>query len=178
MVALVIIGLFLGCGGGQSDGQVEQRARAWDASSNTPSRNTQVLFVVLAQEAAIRSDQGAQAHRLTLSRVNPEVLYFADRPKRFSGHLDLAKFLSEWDTGSYKSDPPNAALEAVWLNAAGRPGRSKSHAVELKAPIYDRAGNRLQLQMSALPGSSLPTRDLERAEHVALFIDDVCLSCW
>lgn len=44
------------------------------------------------------------------------VIYFTDRPDRESGHMSVKKFKSIWTKGinSFKSDPPNATLSAIF----------------------------------------------------------------
>ena len=48
---------------------------------------------------------------LTLKTV-PVVVYFAERPQRTSGQMDLKAFVDLWSKGadSFKDDPPNAEL--------------------------------------------------------------------
>jgi hypothetical protein len=83
------------------------------------------IFIVLIASAALVQAEEIQvmfvqnAHGvtfnngiLTLKRVGPTTIFFADRPKREVGHITTQHFLKDWDKGknSFAADPPNAVL--------------------------------------------------------------------
>ena len=52
---------------------------------------------------------------LTFEKSSELVLYFSDRPNRFTGHMTVRAFLDIWEKGkeSFKSVPPNAVLSIL-----------------------------------------------------------------
>jgi hypothetical protein len=76
------------------------------AEQVTSSKNNpQFLYAMSAKSGSFKGDT------LTLKDV-PVVVYFSDRPNRLVGHMSLKKFVASWNKGpgSFKADPPNAAL--------------------------------------------------------------------
>lgn len=147
-----------------------------NANSNS---STRVLFVLLSKEATIHASPNKKdSYQLILNGVNSSVVYFADRPARFSKELALNKFLQQWYMGSFKNDPPNAIMHAVHLASNSKNGQaySVSYAVVLKNPQYDKMNDRLIFDIQPLKGSPTLVPN-EQSDFVALFIDDVCLSC-
>jgi hypothetical protein len=49
---------------------------------------------------------------MTLKRLSPSTLYFADRPQREVGHMSTEHFVDVWAEGenSFADDPPNAVV--------------------------------------------------------------------
>ena len=76
------------------------------AHAEKTDKTVQLLFVQNAHSVAFKDRQ------LTLQRVSPTTVFFADRPERVVGHMTTAEFVSEWTEGqnSFAADPPNAAL--------------------------------------------------------------------
>jgi hypothetical protein len=139
-----------------------------------------VLFVLLSKEAAIHADPNKKNnYQLTLKGVNTSVMYFAERPARFSSEVVLNKFVQQWSTGSFKSDPPNAIMQSVYISNSHEKGSSHSvsYAVVLTNPHYDNANNQLTFDIQPLKGNSTAIPQNAHSDYVALFIDDVCLSC-
>jgi hypothetical protein len=70
----------------------------------------QLMFVQVAESMV--SDPAAKTVRLV--NVNPQAIYFADRPVRMAGHLKMADYLAEWTAkggkDNFGKDPPNATL--------------------------------------------------------------------
>jgi len=99
---------------------------------------------------------------ITLRRVAPTTLYFADRPQREVGHMSNEHFVSVWGEGenSFADDPPNAVLS--FLDASG--SFPEDAVVVLSEPKL--AGDDLSYSVRLLDGT-LP----EEAGPVALFID-------
>jgi hypothetical protein len=50
--------------------------------------------------------------KMTLQKVDPVTIAFADRPERFAGHMPTKNFVPMWSEGrnSFLKDPPNATL--------------------------------------------------------------------
>ena len=70
----------------------------------------ELMFVQVAE--GIKVDPAAKT--FTLVGVNPQTIYFADRPERLAGHVKMSAFLEEWTSkagaDNFGKDPPNAAL--------------------------------------------------------------------
>ncbi len=68
---------------------------------------------------------------LTLTNVDPNVVYFSDRPVRDAGEIGIVQFLN--GLGFEIGDPPNAAIITETEN-----GEEVTVVAELTQPIYDR----------------------------------------
>ncbi len=70
---------------------------------------------------------------LTLKEENPLVLYFSDRPNRFTGHMTKKSFFKLWNDGveSFKNEPPNAVLSIL------NDENVNNIVVELFSPVVD-----------------------------------------
>lgn len=132
------------------------------------------LFVLLAKRGHIQSLMAdKKIYRLTLKDVNPNVIYFLDRPARKTGQIALDGFIKQWKTGTFKNVPPNAVIEVIRLYANHRPERkhSVSYVVVLTNPNYNKAKNSLTFDIKALPGSKTPIPKVADSDYVAAFID-------
>lgn len=69
------------------------------------SKAVPYLFTLASHSGTFAADT------LTLKGI-PLVVYFADRPHRVAGHLDLKTFVELWDKGAdnFNLNPPNAEL--------------------------------------------------------------------
>jgi hypothetical protein len=91
------------------------------------------MFVQSAEN--LKVDPGTSTFRLV--KVNPQTLYFADRPQRLAGHVKMAEYLQEWTAKAGKDnfgqDPPNATLSVY------EPGQADTTLVVLKItnPVVD-----------------------------------------
>lgn len=152
------------------------------ASTDQPTslqNKERVLFVLLSRHGSIHEVSGKQGqYQLTLKGVNPQVIYFADRPARFANHVSLDKFLERWSEGSFKKDPPNAVMEGVRFSGGQvKPNNTTSYAIVLSNPVYDSQKAELVFDIKPLSGkASLPI--LSHSDYLALFIDSSCLSCF
>ncbi|KTD33798.1 hypothetical protein Lnau_2090 [Legionella nautarum] len=149
-------------------------APAWSAINANPgnTKNLRFLFVVLAKEGTIEiANREKREFILNLNKVNPQVVYFADRPARFSGQLELKRFLNQWSQGSYKKEPPRALLEVVRLNTINQSGQSASYSIVLGEPSYKSETNQLSMKIYSLPGNAMELPDLAHSDYVALFVD-------
>ena len=143
-------------------------------------KNVEVLFVMLSQKANIHAVADKPGiFELTLTGVNPKVIYFSDRPVRMSSHLSVRKFVQEWETGSFKHSAPNAVMEAVKLNAhTKQPQKTESsYPIVLKHPVYHAKTNQLSFEIKALPGSNIALPASASSDYVAIFVDGVCFTC-
>ena len=110
-----------GCAGSQAPGA--------DASGS----QVQLMYVQSAED--LRVD--AARSTLRLVKVNPQTLYFSDRPKRVAGHLKMADYLKTWKEGrdNFGADPPNATLSVY------DPGRAEQTlvVVTIMKPVVEGA---------------------------------------
>ena len=99
---------------------------------------------------------------ITLKRLSPSTLYFADRPQREVGHMSTEHFVDVWTEGenSFADDPPNAVLS--YLDPAH--DFPADTVVVLREPRLE--GGDLTYSVEILDGR-LP----KEAGPVALFID-------
>ena len=118
------------------------------------------MFVQSAED--IRVDPANQ--RLRLVKVNPQTLYFSDRPVRIAGHLKMADYLTEWTAkagkDNFAKDPPNATLSVY---EPGQPDNTVV-VVEITNPVIDGADI---LYNYKLINGKMPTA----GGQTALFID-------
>ena len=117
----------------------------------------EALFVQTAER--LTSDGNG---KITLEGVSPSTIYFADRPKRETGHMTTGHFVDVWGEGdnSFAADPPNAVLS--FAEPADR--TPEEVVMTISDPQAD--GNSLSYQVNVLDGT-LPTS----TGPVALFID-------
>ena len=113
-------------------------ALAGCANTPTPAANAgqsqaQLMFVQSAED--IRVD--ATKSTLRLVKVNPQTVYFSDRPERIAGNIKMADYLKTWKEGrdNFNADPPNATLSVY------EPGRADPTlvVVTLTKPVVDGA---------------------------------------
>ena len=93
----------------------------------------QLMFVQSAEDLRIDATRST----LRLVKVNPQTLYFSDRPQRVAGNLRMADYLKTWTEGrdNFGADPPNATLSVY------EPGRAEPTlvVVTLMKPVVDGA---------------------------------------
>ena len=91
------------------------------------------MFVQIAED--VKVDPAAKTFRLV--GVNPQVLYFTDRPVRMAGHIKMTDYLEEWTAkagkDNFSDDPPNATLSVY---EPGKPDNTLA-AVEISQPVFD-----------------------------------------
>ena len=143
-----------------------------EASSSTPAKDdaqldypVSELYVVAMEGASIEQDV------LTLSGLNPKVIWFTGRPKRESGRASFEVFVASWPMAddSFKVDPPNAVLVGTDRN-----GDDVEFAMELTDPVWVEG----TLKLRVLPLSD-PLPELLSSSAAHLFIDNAdALSGW
>lgn len=143
------------------------------------ANNAKVLVVLLSKQASIQATKKPGVFELNLKGVNPQAIYFSNRPARLSGQIATDKFINQWKSGEFKHSAPNAVMEAVRLNLQTNQlsNVQSSYAIVLKNPVYAMQKDELNFQIRALPGNKLPLPVLAKSDYVAIFIDDVCLTC-
>ena len=99
---------------------------------------------------------------LTLKNIQPDLLWFSDRPYRMAGTTTLAEYMKDWDDAvdGFKADPPNATLSYL----SGK--TMASVAMELTEPTID--GNDISYRVKLLEGT--PANE---TGPVSLFVDFV-----
>lgn len=82
----------------------------------------EALFVQTALSAEHAGD------RIVLNNVTPSTLFFSDRPKRITGHIETSEFVGIWGEGddSFAANPPTRC--------------SRSSATGPKRPLTPRFG--------------------------------------
>jgi hypothetical protein len=132
------------------------------AKTAKTSPPAQFLFVQVAQD--LKVDAATKTFRLV--KVNPQTLYFSDRPVRIAGHLTMADYLTEWTPkaglDNFTVDPPNATLSVY---EPGQPENTIA-VVEISNPIVEGAD---LLYTYKIIGGTLPAS----GGATALFIDSV-----
>lgn len=91
------------------------------------------MFVHTADD--VKADPAAGTLRLV--NVNPQTVYFSDRPERIAGHMTLGDYLKEWTAGkdNFGEDPPNATLSVY----EGGSQENTLAIVELTNPVVEGA---------------------------------------
>lgn len=138
-------------------------AAAEDSSSeSTASGPIDLLFVQSAEDLEVDAATGT----FRLVDVNPQTLYFSDRPYRIAGHLTMDEYLEEWTEKAGKdnlgADPPNATISVY------EPGQADTTlaVVEISHPVVD--GDDLIYTYKVIDGT-LPVK----GGQTALFIDKI-----
>jgi hypothetical protein len=125
----------------------------------TAQGNAAVSLLFVQNAASVSYDKTRQT--LTLHNVNPNVIFFSDRPYRIAGHVLLKGFVELWDEGtdSFKEDPPNANLSIL----AGE--QVHSAVIEIAEPKV--TGKTLTYRVVKVLEGDLPSR----GDVSSLFID-------
>ena len=145
------------------------------AEAQSKDKETFFMFVQAADSAVITKSKSANQYRIVLQGVQPETIYFSDRPQRIAGKVENAKFIK--GLSFEKDNPPNAAI-------VGTTGDKTQHIVvaELTAPQYDAAKKTLSYDVTLLPSTQWGSmahwsKDAKHVlpaslSEVSLFIDD------
>lgn len=157
-------------------------AASSSAASATPEVKAKLLFVLLSQKGEISQNE-KNKYKLTLEGVNPKVTSFTDRPMRVTSKLSLQDFVNKWVHGSFKTNPPNAVMQAIKLHTGAAKDKAKtiSFAIELQSPHYHPKNNTLTFDITELKGDVSQLPKMQTSDYVALFIDAYKCSgssCW
>jgi hypothetical protein len=186
----MLVGLLLilvSCGDGDTDSGSKRTATTKPAAAaqdatKAVSGATSLLFVQQAAQGSFVPAAGQEGlFTLTLNGLDPEVLYFSDRPARDAGTISPEMLLEA--LGYAKGDaPPNAAIQV-----SDAPADGNVRAVELLNPAYDAGARSMTYQARPLdqwtkPGIGQVQSDLDNSipqqfGRVSLFIDDVSHTC-
>jgi len=142
--------------------------------------NVKYLFVQNANYATIEPVKDKpNTYTITLKQISPLVIFISDRPNRKTGQLPVEQFIKLWESkgsDSFKDNPPNAVLSSVH-NSLFFSDKNANYGFELSSPSYDAKTKTLSYTAKGLEGTSV-VKESQTLEHISLFIDDVCLSCW
>jgi uncharacterized protein YjbI with pentapeptide repeats len=136
-----------------------------------------LLFAQTANRGTMKPIKGPTPRfNLRLYGVNPQVVWFSDRPARQSGQIAVPDFTRSWPGFGFIDDPPNAALT---LLEAGN--RRDTVVMELGHPDFKPKKNRVRYSAQLLDeatgnlshlNSDLDPRVNRRFRSPSLFIDD------
>ena len=141
-------------------GLASQLSVAGPASGDEAKPKSMLMFVQLSE--GFKHDEAAKTIRLV--NVDPNTLYFADRPERIAGHIKMDLYMQEWTSKAGKdnfgNDPPNATLSVY------EPGQENNTAavIEITDPKMD--GRDLVYGYKLIEGKLPPA-----GEQTVLFID-------
>jgi hypothetical protein len=123
-------------------------------------QKVQLMFVQTSEDLKVNSKDKT----LRLVNVNPQTLYFSDRPKRVAGNLTMPAYFDEWTakagTDNFKNDPPNATLSVY----EGSNKENTLAVIEISNPVKE--GKDLIYQYKVIEGE-MP----KAGGATALFID-------
>ena len=91
-----------------------------------------LLFALHAGKGWIVADKDSKTgYKLFLAEVEPNAIWFTDRPERESGTLLTARLVQEWSSFFAANDEPNAVIMASSV------GDERDSVVEMLQPVYD-----------------------------------------
>ncbi len=124
------------------------------------AQKVQLMFVQTSEDLKVNSEDKT----LRLVNVNPQTLYFSDRPKRVAGNLTMPAYFDEWTakagSDNFKNDPPNATLSVY----EGNNKENTLAVIEISNPVME--GKDLIYKYKIIEGE-LP----KSGGATALFID-------
>jgi hypothetical protein len=123
-------------------------------------QKVQLMFVQTSEDLKVN----LKDKTLRLVNVNPQTLYFSDRPKRVAGNLTMPAYFDEWTAkagpDNFKNDPPNATLSVY----EGSNKENTLAVIEISNPVME--GKDLIYKYKAIEGE-MP----KSGGATALFID-------
>jgi hypothetical protein len=146
------------------------------AQERPREREINLLFAQTANRGTMKPIKGTPRFSLKLFGVNPQVVWFSDRPARQSGQIPVRRFTRSWAGFGFVENPPNAALTLLHAR-----DRHDTVVVELSRPNFNRKKNRLRYTARILDeatgdlshlNSDLDPRLRRRFRLASLFIDD------
>jgi hypothetical protein len=117
-----------------------------------------LLFVQNANGGSLTRGGKTNKLHLVLRDVDPNGLYFSDRPRRIAGVLTVPELLNSLGFGKKNEPAPNAVLQVE--TAAG----TDALPLELMRPRYERAQNRLSFTIHRLTAGLTTSRTPFRAK--------------
>ena len=99
----------------------------------TSNQKVQLMFVQTSEDFKANPKDKT----LRLINVNPQTLYFSDRPKRVAGNLTMPAYFDEWTDkagpDNFKNDPPNATLSVY----EGSNKENTLAVIEISHPVME-----------------------------------------
>jgi hypothetical protein len=96
-------------------------------------QKVQLMFVQTSEDFKANTKDKT----LRLVNVNPQTLYFSDRPKRVAGNLTMPAYFDEWTDkagpDNFKNDPPNATLSVY----EGSNKENTLAVIEISNPVME-----------------------------------------
>lgn len=141
------------------------------AGCNSTKSSSSVLFVQSTEAGSLTPVDGKKGtYTLELSKPNPHVTWFKDRPERTAGTMSTDQFLGLWGQGkdSFETDPPNAALAV-----ASEP--LKTMVFELSDPVAEKDSKTVQYTATLISDPYTMTEGIKKTHDfgfASLFIDD------
>lgn len=143
-----------------------------------------LLFVVNGATGTLVPQQGHPgSYTLTLTNLEPNAVWFSDRPARLSGAFPSSALPRAWKRMGFAADPPNAALD--YTDPALRSPRNV--ILELTHPHYDKRHRTLSFTTRIIDPTTVSSGNLashaRRADRTpatrftdpSVFIDDEVL---
>ena len=138
------------------------------------------LFIQNAKNGILQVDpQDPKQYHLVLEGVQSYVMYFSDRPKRFSGLISTERFVSLWHArqkNNFSKDAPNVAVSGMKLHRIFR-NKEMSVVFSLENPVYDDKNHTVTYDADLVgdPESVLP--QATKLKDVVLFFDNAMNIC-
>jgi hypothetical protein len=96
-------------------------------------QKVELMFVQTAEDFKVNTKDKT----LRLVNVNPQTLYFSDRPQRVAGNLTMPAYFDEWTdkagADNFKNDPPNATLSVY----EGSNKENTLAVIEISHPVME-----------------------------------------
>lgn len=116
-------------------------------------RPASALLILSAQKGTIAKTN--TGYTLTLSGVDKQTLWFADRPDRRAGFVDTNLVIANWSKG-FKSSQPNAGLVHAGIRLRDKQDNPHPASLELMQPRIQSNGD-LEFSVRALAGDRIDT---------------------
>lgn len=155
-----------------------------NVSAKSEDAKSSYLFVQNAEYAILKpaSKNDKQNYTLTLHRIEPEVIFFTDRPQRVMGHISLQDFVKLWQGKSgdnFTADAPNVGVNGIKFRGLLN-HKNVDVVAELTNPVYDAKAKTMTFNAKVLSDekNNLPDHKV-RLQHISLFFDNLgeCPSC-
>lgn len=159
--------LIYSCAAFSNDTQFMKLYKKNKSKTNTIS----LLFLQHAGMASIKPISN-NCYNVTLTKLQPKLLYFSDRPYRIAGELSTQKFVNLWQQDKTK---PNVVLHAHI--APNRNSKTLDTILTLSDPSYDQTNRTMQAKACLIKNNGNNTAPAKTLYDVTIFYDDICLWC-
>jgi hypothetical protein len=131
-----------------------------------------LFFVQRAKQASLESLNKNRCYKITLSGLQPGLLFFSDSPSRVVGRMNEAQFMSIWRAAHTS---PNVAMQGYKTPA--NVGKPMTVVFRASKPEYDEVRHVITYQ-ACLNGSSKSTPlSVNKFYNVNLYLDPLCYLC-